>query len=29
VFTEICAAATFYMAADHHQQYLEKRRLRR
>jgi peptide-methionine (S)-S-oxide reductase len=29
VFTEIRAAATFYMAADHHQQYLEKRRLHR
>jgi peptide-methionine (S)-S-oxide reductase len=27
VLTEIRAAATFYMAADYHQQYLEKRRM--
>jgi peptide-methionine (S)-S-oxide reductase len=27
VLTEIRAAAIFYMAADHHQQYLEKRRM--
>jgi peptide-methionine (S)-S-oxide reductase len=29
VLTEIRAAAHFYMAADHHQQYLEKRSLDR
>jgi peptide-methionine (S)-S-oxide reductase len=29
VLTEIRAAARFYMAADHHQQYLEKRSLDR
>jgi len=29
LFTEIRVAAIFWMAADHHQQYLEKRRLDR
>lgn len=29
ILTEIAQASTFYMAADYHQQYLEKRRLDR